>query len=1327
MKLKNFVVFIALLFSVFTGKGFSQAGTTNYPTLSAYGPPTIQLCNHNNQGQIYNDSNTGIQYYCSAQSNTWQPGPFGTGTVNPSSTALPLAQYKVPGEAVSPTPTLTFDFALNQLNSPNTVSKLPRVDVRSPDFGNGSPIKNLTLSGNTGCTANTTITAVISAPHFSTGVPAIANLGCGTNGQIYLNPMNNEGSGYDSSVTITVSGLGVSGAIATPILDTPGVADPSGTSCSSSAVQSALDYAISLGLTTQVYPTVYIPGAPSGKYLLCKTLDSPSGVMITGDASASTNLQVQGNFPALYVYLPTVGFGGPTAGSDIGLGGLRDLTLTGTGTSHTVPLLLVRQGRGLVIDNIHFAQTAGIGLKMAAGERDLVSNLFFNNVRWCEADSGQNETKHVNVNCQNPGQVQNVGSGTAFCYEVNCINGVGIAGWGGGTLTAAVTDGNGGAYFTINKAASPIVRGQTFQVAGITDLTALNGTWTATNVGVPDASVPFAQVTSFSITGSVATVQASNAFFATELVTFANMTVGTYFNNAQFTVLSASSTQFTVAIAHANVASTPDTGQALTLGLNNCLVPSSPYDATAVCLTRPTSPTTSFVVIAKLVSGTFIQGPDYGNAILCSGSPYMPPCSAPTAATPAAGASSGLGSATWKPSSFPHYNPALFDYGGSMTTWDRSSVKSLVHAACFQSNNLSPTMLSAFYCEDAVPGSAGPGIMSGGDFPYTYTTTEINTTNCPFTPSSTAHCLVSAQSFQNFYGQGWYPYQMDEANAGQEVAVACADYNPTSSAPCPSNPLVNENQIEVMVIYYSQYSGSNVGYIGARNFVGTSSGLSTNTVWPIGSLMGTINFKGTSGGGFLQMFKNHVNSNVTSDSPTGVYSTNSADNSFFPSGTYLVSGVPDGVTNFLPPTSGQAAFSASLQLSDSSTDLLQCTVASEAFGYGCVKVLGSGSVFLYGNSNPVSAALESSTDIANCQSYTGQSEPVIFAQYAGGVNSSGNLVDSDTNTIMSHATIGATPCIFTQRFVRGQTHPVTGFSNSYSFVDLPATGSTTPFQVNLNGVLSGNPGLSIITNNGTANSNAFMINLNIAAATGTLSGYALNIANTQTLGFLAGSTLRLSSGSTLTLLSGATFQTAFTASRCLATNASSMVTVSSGNCLTGPATTTTNGLAYFNNTVGNLAEISPNITTTPCYFQQVGNGSAANVATCGTLPLNVASLNSLTGALTIAAGSGITVTPSGGNTLTIAATSVVVPLLYNNAGTSQTGYHFVGGRATLVAGTATVTLSGSAAYTSSASYNCSANDTTGITTAVQITYGSGTAFTFTGTGTDGVTYHCVGN
>lgn len=98
--------------------------------------------------------------------------------------------------------------------------------------------------------------------------------------------------------------------------------------------------------------------------------------------------------------------------------------------------------------------------------------------------------------------------------------------------------------------------------------------------------------------------------------------------------------------------------------------------------------------------------------------------------------------------------------------------------------------------------------------------------------------------------------------------------------------------------------------------------------------------------------------------------------------------------------------------------------------------------------------------------------------------------------------------------------------------------------------------------------------------------------------------------------------------------------------------------------------------------------------------------------------------------LVIASTTPVanltsVPTTYDAAGTQQTGVHVVKGNCTLGTSCA-VTLVGSAVFTSISSYECSATDETSAA-AVRFAPSSGSAFALTGTGTDVLSFHCVGN
>jgi hypothetical protein len=93
---------------------------------------------------------------------------------------------------------------------------------------------------------------------------------------------------------------------------------------------------------------------------------------------------------------------------------------------------------------------------------------------------------------------------------------------------------------------------------------------------------------------------------------------------------------------------------------------------------------------------------------------------------------------------------------------------------------------------------------------------------------------------------------------------------------------------------------------------------------------------------------------------------------------------------------------------------------------------------------------------------------------------------------------------------------------------------------------------------------------------------------------------------------------------------------------------------------------------------------------------------------------------------TLTATVGTMPVV-SITGTAINVPHTVFGTATLVAGTATIALTGSAIYTSSSSYSCSVNDASGtaVTTSSQNT--ASNSFKIFGTGTDSVSFVCVGN
>lgn len=108
----------------------------------------------------------------------------------------------------------------------------------------------------------------------------------------------------------------------------------------------------------------------------------------------------------------------------------------------------------------------------------------------------------------------------------------------------------------------------------------------------------------------------------------------------------------------------------------------------------------------------------------------------------------------------------------------------------------------------------------------------------------------------------------------------------------------------------------------------------------------------------------------------------------------------------------------------------------------------------------------------------------------------------------------------------------------------------------------------------------------------------------------------------------------------------------------------------------------------------------------------------------------MSVAPAITGNMTYASTTPVANLTgqilaYNISGTQQTSYHAIIGSCVLGTNCA-ITLTNAAVYTNAGSYFCWTQDVTAAA-ATKIVYTSGSAFTITGTGTDGITFGCIGN
>jgi hypothetical protein len=147
-------------------------------------------------------------------------------------------------------------------------------------------------------------------------------------------------------------------------------------------------------------------------------------------------------------------------------------------------------------------------------------------------------------------------------------------------------------------------------------------------------------------------------------------------------------------------------------------------------------------------------------------------------------------------------------------------------------------------------------------------------------------------------------------------------------------------------------------------------------------------------------------------------------------------------------------------------------------------------------------------------------------------------------------------------------------------------------------------------------------------------------------------------------------------------------------------------------------------------WKMTNNGSAADTVAAFSDNLGVFASGGAIAPASITTPGQITSTLATGTAPLSVTSTTPVPNLsagvisYNHNSTQQFPMHFVADRCTLGTDCA-VTLTGSAAFTASNTYNCVGNDQTG-TQSVKFVPTSGTQFAMTGTGTDVLSYICIG-
>lgn len=251
-------------------------------------------------------------------------------------------------------------------------------------------------------------------------------------------------------------------------------ADPNGVNDSTCAINAAIAWAEAnhRGLT---YPSIYFP---TGTYKISSAIRVSACIHLRGDGrNASIIEQTNNSANGVTVFSC---FGSPIPDLFSYLGSIEDLTIYAPGAhNYTATLLELNGTIGYTIAHVRLANSGGRGLATAGStERLKVIDLNVDSTRWSVVAKG-NELKFTDTEIAAPGSTSD-----GYCWDVNCINGVFppstwsvaqqlISASGNGTTATYVV--RGGSNSGSTDGVSPMQVGNYFTVAGIADVTGLNG------------------------------------------------------------------------------------------------------------------------------------------------------------------------------------------------------------------------------------------------------------------------------------------------------------------------------------------------------------------------------------------------------------------------------------------------------------------------------------------------------------------------------------------------------------------------------------------------------------------------------------------------------------------------------------------------------------------------------------------------------------------------------------------------------------------------------------------------------------------------------------
>jgi len=326
------------------------------------------------------------------------------------------------------------------LNTPNAINKLPRVDVRHPDFG----------------------------------------IGC------------------------------------------PNAADPTGQQDSTCAIEAAVTWSLA-NPQGSTFADIYFP---AGTYKISSAIYLPCQVHTVGDGPQATIIEPTNNSQnafTVYSYAHAVQ---PNVWSCNG--SLENMTIHAPGAHlYTATLIELQPSAvGYTLFRIRGSGGGGRGLE-ALAERFKAVDTEWDAVRW-PIITFANEMKFLDTQIASAGQAAD-----GYCFGNNCPNGVFPAdGWtqpqvlssasaNGGIATFVVT---GGSDTNSSNGVSPLVAGHWFTIAGIPDLTALNGSWQIASVrnNSPAAN-------QYTVTANIAATGTANVTNATFQPTMVPDNVGAFY------------------------------------------------------------------------------------------------------------------------------------------------------------------------------------------------------------------------------------------------------------------------------------------------------------------------------------------------------------------------------------------------------------------------------------------------------------------------------------------------------------------------------------------------------------------------------------------------------------------------------------------------------------------------------------------------------------------------------------------------------------------------------------------------------------------------------